>query len=102
MRLAALSLDRHSDPEQFLAEFSGSERTVADYLLAEVLEQEPDEVRELLLRTSVVERFNGPLADALTGVTGSEGILIDLERRSAFIEALDSKSVVVPLPPPVR
>src|SRR5207244_11079685 len=57
--------------------FSGSERTVADYLLAEVLERHPDDVRRLLLRTSILERVNGALADILTGASGSEGILTD-------------------------
>ena len=52
LRLAALSLAGHPDPERFAAEFSGSERTVAEYLLAEVLERQSEEVRRLLLRTS--------------------------------------------------
>jgi hypothetical protein len=73
LRLAALSLAGHEDPERFAAEFSGSERTVTDYLLAEVLERQPDEVRRLLLRTSVLERVSGPLADALTGGSGANG-----------------------------
>ena len=46
----------HPEPGRFMAEFSGSERTVAEYLLAEVLDRQPDEVRRLLLRTSVLER----------------------------------------------
>ena len=50
LRLAALSLAAHPDPERFAAEFSGSERTVAEYLLAEVLERQPEEVRQLLLQ----------------------------------------------------
>ena len=61
LRLAALSLAGHPDPERFAAEFSGSERTIADYLLAEVLERQSQEVRRLLLRTSVLERVSGPL-----------------------------------------
>ena len=52
LRLAALSLAGHPDPERFAAEFSGSERTVAEYLLAEVLERQSQEVGRLLLRTS--------------------------------------------------
>ncbi len=57
LRLAALSLADHPDPERFAAEFCGGERTVAEYLLAEVLEQQSEEVRRLLLsRTSVVDR----------------------------------------------
>src|SRR6201989_2491001 len=66
LRLAALSLAGHEDPERFAAEFSGSERTVADYLLAEVLERQPDEVRRLLLGTSVPERGSGSLAGVLS------------------------------------
>ena len=66
LRLAAGSLAGHPDPEAFVREFCGTERTVAGYLLAEVLERQPPEVRDLLLRTSVLERISGPLADALT------------------------------------
>lgn len=91
LRLAAISLVGHPDPERFVAEFSGSERTVAGYLLAEVLERRPPEVRELLLRTSVLERVNGPLADTLTGRTGSEAILMALEDANAFVVALDAR-----------
>src|SRR4029078_13178666 len=79
LRLAALSLAGHEDPEGFAADLSGSERTVAEYLLAEVLERQPDEVRRLLLRTSVLERVSGPLADALTGGSGGGQILQALE-----------------------
>jgi LuxR family transcriptional regulator, maltose regulon positive regulatory protein len=89
LRLAALSLAGHEDPERFAAEFSGSERTVADYLLAEVLERQPDEVRRLLLRTSVLERVSGPLADALTGGSGGERMLAELEQANAFVVSLD-------------
>ncbi len=89
LRLAAISLAEHPDPERFVAEFSGSERTVAGYLLAEVLGRQPPEVRELLLRTSILERVSGPLADALTGGTGSEAILQGLEDANAFVISLD-------------
>ena len=89
LRLAVISLARHPDPERFVSEFSGSERTVAGYLLAEVLERQPAEVRELLLRTSVLERVNGPLADHLTGRSGSERILLELEDANAFVTSLD-------------
>src|SRR5690349_2142113 len=90
LRLAALSLAGHEDPERFAAEFSGSERTVADYLLAEVLERQTDEVRRLLLRTSILERVSGPLADALTGGSGSERTLAELEQANAFVVSLDA------------
>src|SRR5690348_10584889 len=90
LRLAALSLAGHDDPERFAAEFSGSERTVAEYLLAEVLERQGEEVRRLLLRTSILERVSGELADALTGGSGGERILQDLEAANAFVVALDA------------
>jgi LuxR family transcriptional regulator, maltose regulon positive regulatory protein len=91
LRLAALSLAGHPDPERFAAEFCGSERTVAEYLLAEVLERQSAEVRRLLSRTSVLERVSGPLADLLTGGSGAERILQELEQAGAFVVALDAR-----------
>ena len=90
LRLAAISLAGHPDPERFVAEFSGSERTVADYLLAEVLNRQPEEVRRLLLRTSVLELVSGPLADVLTGGAGSERILVALEEANALVAPVDA------------
>ena len=89
LRLAAISLAGHPEPERFVTEFSGSERTVAGYLLAEVLERQPGEVRDLLLHTSVVDRVCGPLADHLTGRSGSEALLQELEEANAFVTSLD-------------
>jgi len=91
LRLAVLSLTGHPDPERFAAEFCGSERTVAEYLLAEVLERQSDEVRRLLSRTSVLERVSGPLADLLTGGSGGGQILQELEQAGAFVVALDAR-----------
>jgi LuxR family maltose regulon positive regulatory protein len=89
LRLAALSLARHDDPDRFVAEFSGSERTVADYLLGEVLESQPPEVRQLLLRTCIVERVCGPLADHLTGGSDGTRLLHELEEANALVVAAD-------------
>jgi len=89
LRLAAISLADHPDPERFVAEFSGSDRTVAEYLLAEMLERQPDDVQQLLLRTSLLDRVNGELADLLTGRPGSERILLGLEDANAFVLSLD-------------
>jgi LuxR family transcriptional regulator, maltose regulon positive regulatory protein len=91
LRLAALSLAGHPDPERFAAEFSGSERTVAEYLLAEVLDRQPEQVRRLLLRTSVLDRVNGELADLLSGGSGGERMLQDLEQAHAFVVSLDAR-----------
>jgi LuxR family maltose regulon positive regulatory protein len=90
LRLAAISLAQHPDPERFVREFSGSERTVAGYLMAEVLERQPTGVRGMLLRTSVLERVSGSLADAMTGGSGSERMLQELAEANAFVTALDA------------
>ena len=89
LRLAALSLAGHPDPGRFVAEFSGSDRTVAEYLLAEMLGRQPGDVQQLLLRTSLLDRVNGELADLLAGRPGSERILLDLEDANAFVVSLD-------------
>jgi LuxR family maltose regulon positive regulatory protein len=89
LRLAAISLAGSPDPERFVAEFSGSSRTVAEYLLAEMLQRQPAEVQRLLLRTSLLDRVNGELGDLLAGHPGSEAILLDLEDANAFVVSLD-------------
>src|ERR1700722_17637697 len=89
LRLAAMSLASSADPEGFVAEFSGSSRTVAEYLLAEMLECQPPGVQQLLLRTALLDRVNGELADLLTGHPGSERILLELEDANAFVVSLD-------------
>jgi len=90
LRLAALSLAGHPDPGSLAAEFSGTERTVAEYLLAEVLDRQNEQVRRLLLRTSILERVNGELAGLLTGDSGEERVLQDLETANAFVVAVDA------------
>ena len=91
LRLAALSLAGRPDPDQVAAGFSGSERTVAEYLLAEVLGRQPKQVRRLLVRTSVLERVSGELADLLTGGSGGGRVLRELEQANAFVVALDAQ-----------
>ena len=89
LRLAALSLAGHPDPERFVAEFSGTNRAVAEYLLAEMLDRQPGDIQDLLLRTCLLDRVNGELADLLTGRPGSERILLELEDANAFVVSLD-------------
>jgi LuxR family maltose regulon positive regulatory protein len=89
LRLAALSLAGHPDPERFVADFSGTDRAVAEYLLAEMQERQPGDVQDLLLRTCLLDRVSGELADLLTGRPGSERILLELEDANAFVLSLD-------------
>src|SRR5262249_1043910 len=91
LRLAALSLAGHPDPGRVAGEFSGAERTGAEDLLAGVPGRPPAPVRRLLLRTSVLERVNGELADLLTGDSGGERVLQDLEQANAFVVSLDAR-----------
>ena len=101
LRLAAMSLGNHDDPEQFAGEFSGSERTVAAYLLAEVLERQPAEVRELLLYTSLLECVSGPLGRPPHGELGRRGDLAQAGGLRRVCELGRCGSLLVPLPPPV-
>ena len=89
LRLAAISLRVHPEPERFVAEFSGTDRAIGEYLMAEMLERQPIEVQNMLLRTSVVDRLNGELADLLAGRPGCEQMLLALEDANAFVVSLD-------------
>jgi LuxR family maltose regulon positive regulatory protein len=91
LALAALSLNEHPDPDRFVRTFAGDERTVADYLVEEVLQQQPAEVCEFMLRTSVVDELEPGLADALTGTDHGAQMLERLERANAFLVPLDRR-----------
>jgi LuxR family maltose regulon positive regulatory protein len=91
LRLAVISLSGHPDPERFVAEFSGTDRAIGEYLIAEMLERHPSEVQSMLLRTSLVDRMNGELADLLAGRSGSERMLLELEDANAFVVSLDAQ-----------
>ena len=89
--LAGLSLRGRPDPSGFIATFSGDDRHVADYLVAEVLERQPEELREFSLRTSVLERLSGPLCDAVLETQGSAELLRELEASNLFVVPLDDR-----------
>ena len=90
LRLAALSLQGRDDPAAFVAQFAGDDRVVGDYLLAEVLDRQPPRQRAFLLRTSIVERVCGGLADALTGEDRGAETLAALERTNGFVLGVDA------------
>ena len=80
-----------SRPGTAVADFGGLERSVADYLAGEVLAGQSPQTRQFLLRTSLVQRVNGDLADALTGRRDGRLTLVELERDQAFVTALGSE-----------
>jgi LuxR family transcriptional regulator, maltose regulon positive regulatory protein len=86
VRLAALSLRGHPEPGCFLAEFAGTDRAVADYLIAEVLARLPQDTREFMLHTCLVDAVSPELADALTGGEGGTLPLAELERLGAPVQ----------------
>jgi LuxR family transcriptional regulator, maltose regulon positive regulatory protein len=91
LRLAVISLSGHPDPGRFVAEFSGTDRAIGEYLIAEMLERQPSDVQRMLLRTSIVDRLNAELADLLAGRSGSEQMLLELEDANAFVVSLDAQ-----------
>jgi LuxR family maltose regulon positive regulatory protein len=91
LRLVVISLSGHPDAERFVAEFSGTDRAIGEYLMAEMLERQPSDVQSMLLRTSLVDRMNGELADLLAGRSGSEQMLLELEEANAFVVSLDAQ-----------
>src|SRR5215208_5804014 len=91
LQLAALSMRDREDVSGFVETFSGSNRHILDFLAEEVLERQPEGVREFLLKTSVLERMSAPLCDALTGHDDGQEMLERLERENLFVIALDDE-----------
>jgi LuxR family transcriptional regulator, maltose regulon positive regulatory protein len=89
LQLAGLSLRGRTDVAGFVAAFTGSHRYVLDYLAEEVLERQSEQVRAFLLETSVLERLSGALCDAVTGRTGSQALLGQIEAAGLFLVPLD-------------
>ncbi|MHB1319218.1 MAG: LuxR C-terminal-related transcriptional regulator [Anaerolineae bacterium] len=93
LQLAAISMRGHQDAAGFVHSFTGSHRYVLDYLLEEVVQQQPKPIQSFLLRTSILDRLCGPLCDAVVGPadTAGQDTLEYLERANLFIVPLDSE-----------
>jgi LuxR family maltose regulon positive regulatory protein len=91
--LAAMSVRAHPEPRRFIEHFAGTDATVSDYLLSEVLTRQPPDLRDFLLRTSIVDPICGELADALTGDSDGQRTLARLEHGGALLAALDEHGV---------
>jgi LuxR family maltose regulon positive regulatory protein len=87
--LAALSLAEHPDAAAFIKTFAGDNRHIVDYLMAEVLDSQPPQMRSFLLRTSVLGRLSGALCDAMLQTSGSAAVLEKIERENLFVVPLD-------------
>ena len=87
--MAVLTLREHDDPSAFIADFTGTDAAVTDYLLTEVLDRLSPSERRFLLRISVVDAICGELADALTNDTDGDRHLQRLASSNAMLEPLD-------------
>ncbi len=87
--LAALSLRGHPSPSAFVRQFSGDNRFITDFLAEEVLSRQPHEIRQFLVRTSILSRFSAPLCDAVIGSANGAGIIDVLDRENLFVVPLD-------------
>jgi len=91
LQMAAVSMQGREDTSSFIESFTGSNRYILDYLVEEVLQQQSQGIQQFLLKTSILRRLNGPLCEAVTGQSGSQNTLEQLERENLFIVALDSE-----------
>jgi LuxR family transcriptional regulator, maltose regulon positive regulatory protein len=91
LQLAALSMQGRNDIAEFVRAFAGDNRYIVDYLVEEVLQRQPDQVRSFLLQTAILDRLNGPLCDAVTGQQQGKARLESLERGNFFVVPLDDK-----------
>jgi len=92
LQLAALSLAARADKEQFIAAFTGSHRYLVEYLLNEVVSQQPEDIQAFLRATAILDRLCGPLCDALLDTSTGSATLIDrLEQTNLFIIHLDDE-----------
>ena len=90
LRLAAISMGTHPDPDQFIEELITDDSAVTGYLVAEVLNPQPTAVRELLLSTSILEHVSGEAASELTGNERAGRMLSALASANAFVQPAGS------------
>ena len=88
LRLAAISIGDHPDPGQFIKELAAENSAVAGYLIEEALNNQPPEIRDLLLKTSILDRVNSGIASELTGHEQAANALAALARANAFVQPL--------------
>jgi LuxR family maltose regulon positive regulatory protein len=89
LRLFAMALEGHQDAESLVATINGDEANIAEYFAGEVLRAQPVEVREFLLRTSILDTFTPDLAEMVTGCDDARRRLAELERENVFVQPVD-------------
>jgi LuxR family maltose regulon positive regulatory protein len=93
LHLAALSIGKHANPRQFIANFTGSQQFVLEYLVEEVLSHQSEQTRRFLLQTSILDRLCPSLCDAVAEADGGEALLEQLRRDNLFVVPLGDQRV---------
>jgi LuxR family maltose regulon positive regulatory protein len=91
LQLAALSIRDRANPSGFIAALSGSHRFILSYLTEEVLSQQPEEIQNFLLETSILDKLNGDLCNQVTGREDSHALLDWLFDANLFLIPLDDE-----------
>jgi LuxR family maltose regulon positive regulatory protein len=91
LQLAALSMQGRDNATVFIAGFAGDSRYIVDYLVEEVLAQQPDQIQRFLLQTSVLDRLSAALCDAVMGQDDGKALLAALDRGNLFLVPLDDR-----------
>jgi LuxR family maltose regulon positive regulatory protein len=90
LRLSAMRMEGTRDPARFVSELALGQGSIGEYLMAEVLDRQPEPVRRMLAETSFFDEVTGPLAEAITGLDGCADMLTRLARKNSFVVPLDA------------
>ena len=88
LRLAAISLEGHPDPGQFVKEFDAEDGAITSYLVDEVLTAQPAPIRDFLLRTSILDRVSAEIGRELGDDEQEPDVLSELAQTNAFVRPL--------------
>ena len=91
LQMAGISLQGRSDTDRFIEAFTGADRYVLDYLLEEVLNNQAPSLHEAIVRLAVLDRFNAPLCETITGHASGQELLESLEQANLFLVPLDNR-----------
>ena len=92
LQMVSIALKDNPDPSGYIRDLSGNQSYIADYLTDEVINQQPDEIKDFLIKTSILNRLSGSLCHAVTGQTNSQLILKQLRDSNLFLSSLDDEN----------
>lgn len=91
LQLAAMSMHGNNNASEFIKAFAGNNRFIMDYLIEEVIKNQTEDIKEFLLKTSILEQISAPLCNVLLQRNDSQLILEDLEKQNTFLIPLDEE-----------